>query len=378
MQKQLSEYDPFLLTLLGERWGDGRSSHTRAKEPVVGIELEYEGVRITDGSPNPDDWRWWSAHAEGSLRGGVELVSRSPTSLTNLPQAFEELKQITKNASYQNSIRTSTHIHVNAKNLTLLQIYTVLTAYYLVENILVHLNGPDRVGNLHCLRLIDAVEIASKLAEEIKDREYFNGWNNSFRYAALNISALRKFGTLEFRFMKAFTAIPELRLWVVNLVGLVEQTVRNFQTPQDVMNFFYANRSRAFLERFFTDEFINLIRSQIEPPLVKRMLSGNTVYIYEIISGLTHGGQKYVKPFIGQSHEDLPPSKYSGQPQQEIKKKKASVYIDDFDNAAAPHPTLQGHTWTTVSTVSPTLTNTNDIDFSTLIVDDTQPDNDEF
>lgn len=333
MNQQLSGLDPFLLKTWAECTGS-RSALARAREVFIGLELEYEGTDLA--CIDHDYWKWWSPHNEGSLRGGTEFTLQKPIMLSKLSEALDELMAITEKAKFANSIRTSTHVHVNALNLRLIEIYTFLTAYYLLENLLVHMNGKDREGNLHCLRLTDSTFIASQLANEIRDRDYFSTWSTHHRYAAMNLNAIRKFGSLEFRFLKAYTTKEELTLWVVNLTKILTVTKERFSTPQDVMNYYYATKSKTFLETFFTPDFMELIRRTVEPSLAKQMMAANTSYIYEIISGLTHGGRsKYVTPAIHQSHEDLPVRK--GMQQAAATQKKPSLNVEpNWHVAMAP------------------------------------------
>lgn len=297
------EYDPRLALPFYEYAGKGIKL-AKGAALLIGIELEYEGTNLLGTLGGDWPFNFWTPHPEGSLRGGIEYVLRKPITLLALGNALDELVGITKNAKFNNSIRTSTHIHINASNLQLIQIYNVLTAYYLFENVLVRLNGIEREGNLHCLRLKDSMTIASKLADEISDKKYFSTWQNNERYAALNLAALRKFGSLEFRFLRALTERNDIELWVRALTSLVE-TASVFDYPHQILQEYYSSTPRVLLEKFFPEEFVRYIRTKLEPAVIRNLMAENTPFLYEIISNLSHSNHRNYVPDIQQIDEDL-------------------------------------------------------------------------
>lgn len=291
-------YDPYLNNIWGQIHGKLRQKVF--KETLVGIEIELEGDNLVNmDTPT----KYWGTHEEGSLRGGVEYVLIKPIGIPSLDDVLKEFVQLTRDAVFKNSIRTSTHIHVNALTFSILEIYTILSAYYMLENILVRLNGKDREGNLHCLRVKDATHIVAQLSKEIEDRTYLTTWSNNHRYAACNLSALSKFGSLEFRFMKAYTQKEDLSLWVRNLVKMVN-CAKKFKTPKEVIQFYYNNSIRDFLRYFFTDHFMTKMEGFADKEL-KSLCSENACYVYEIISGLAHSHKEEHNYLFLQQHEDL-------------------------------------------------------------------------
>lgn len=331
MNQKYDGFDKRLLATWGELHGN-RSHLARTKDVFIGLESEYEGSElIPPGST--DDWVYWTIHSEGSLRdGGVEYVLRKPFEVKEVLSAgLTELMKHTNKANFRNSIRTSTHLHINILNQPIIKIYTFLTAYYLVENILVHLNGKDREGNLHCLRLTDSTDIVSKLSDEVKNTTYFATWTTNNRYAAMNLSSLKKFGSVELRFMKAYITRADLTLWITNLTNLFRNAIRRFDTPQDVMNYYYAVKPKEFLRLFFDESFMDLIKQQMDLATVTQFMAANTMYIYEIISGFTHNRTKkiYTRPAILRKNEDLPLNPTS---QHYIDQEDISIPVSiDFD-----------------------------------------------
>lgn len=335
MTTNLEGYDPRLLEMWYKKISSTKSSPRRVKETLVGIELEYEGSGLFYGDTTP--LRYWQTHTEGSLRDGIEYVLQSPIRMSDLSDALDELETLTSRAKFKNSIRTSTHIHVNALPYTILDIYKVLVAYYLVENVLVRLHGKEREGNLHCLRLKDAQTIATILSDEISSGDYFSSWQNNYRYAALNLSALKKFGSFEFRFLKALTKKSNIERWVRALVSLVENAAK-FEEPKAIMNLYYNKGYKAVLKALFEPSFCEFILERITEEEMKEMMAENTAAIYEIISGLLYTHKRLPPLLIVTRHEDLPV------PEGTLIKKKAQNTIttswEEMNNTANPTVTV--------------------------------------
>lgn len=247
----------------------------------IGIELEVEGSDLKGLGSN-----FWATHEEHSLRNGLEYVSR-PLKIEELKPALLEWSMMTSDCKFKTQcLRTSTHIHINAQKHTFLEVYTFLSAYWLLENVLVRINGKEREGNLFCLRVKDAEGIIVKIIEEINMKKPFKTWSNDFRYAALNISALLKFGTFEFRFIRGLTTADKIELWASELYHAVHRIKSRFSSPQDVYNFFTSKGPEAFFKACFSEKFSKEVFKYC--PEYKELMEENLVYVYEIISALSN------------------------------------------------------------------------------------------
>ena len=221
----------------------------------IGLEIEVEG----SGIPNPE-WssRYWKIVPEGSLRNGHEFVTGAQCTIGNLPTYLEDLSLGLKGAKIDFSIRTSTHLHVNVANFTIEEVYAVISAFYLVEDTLVRSQGKPRMGNLFCLRSKDAEGIFEILINQINSGMHLQIEQN-LRYGALNLNALSKFGSVEFRFMKAMTDTGLLRLWTENLYNLVHRAKELGSVREVVFQYKRAKNLRDFYALFFTDEMLKLL-----------------------------------------------------------------------------------------------------------------------
>lgn len=191
----------------------------RGKAGEVGIELELEG----NFEFQSDLTDFWNAKEEHSLRGGYEFVLRKPIELVDLDRALSDLEKTLEKSQIHPTIRCSTHIHVNVSKMSHRQIYNAVGYYFLLEDLLVQTQGPLRIGNLFCLRMSDAETIAHDLSESVRRQTGFGQFSmDSHKYGAVNLAAVRKFGSLEFRFFRPLKT-PQIAFWS----RLLHRMIRN-------------------------------------------------------------------------------------------------------------------------------------------------------
>lgn len=182
---------------------------------LVGIELETEGVSVND-LPYSGYWRY---DIEPSLRGySAEFVLRDPLAGDDLDHALNVLSELTEDTRL--SERCSLHVHIDAGDLPLTQVYNVCIAYAIFEKVLYSLSG-NRYYNKFCV----PVGLSSELRRYIASL-YVNRLRVSedYRYGGLNLNALSKFGSLEFRMHEGTLDMDELKEWCQILHDLVENT----------------------------------------------------------------------------------------------------------------------------------------------------------
>lgn len=217
----------------------------RVKGLQLGLELEIEGRRLPTGSIDG-----WEVKPDGSLRNGLEYVTRGSVSPEGVKTALTVLSKHLSVSSVRNSIRCSTHVHVNVQDLSLKQIATVMTAYYIVEPLLVEFCGVERKGNLFALRLLDSAAPLNRFMQAAKRGSLQPLGNDDIRYAALNLTSLPRFGTLEYRTMRGIDKDPsEVLPWVDLLVHLHRHCENRFNDPAEVLALFSALGPRQFAER---------------------------------------------------------------------------------------------------------------------------------
>lgn len=209
----------------------------RRVEGDIGMEIEAEGQRL----PEPSRQHWLVTH-DGSLRGeyphqACEYVFPGPKTLEQTRTALKHLENLYKerNSKVNDSPRCGVHVHINCQSLTITQLYNFMTLYLVVENLLVRWCGPDREGNLFCLRAKDAEYLLLSLKSGLRDREFRRHfYSDNLRYASMNIKALADYGSLEFRSMRGTSDLSSVYKWASSLLHLRE-TAKEFNNPIDIL-----------------------------------------------------------------------------------------------------------------------------------------------
>jgi hypothetical protein len=205
----------------------------RETKGEVGIEIEMEGTALGFG---PEAAPVWSLKGDGSLRGeSVEYVLRSPVPRSMVAKSLELLQSSLKKARLSPSDRCGVHVHVNVQQLTISQLVSFITLYTIFEEVLVKFCGPLREGNYFCLRAKDAEYIIDKFAEYIEQGDISGVGRDSFRYAALNLSSIPKFGSLEFRSMRTEKDFRIINTWVEMLLRIKDFAIR-FKHPSEIIS----------------------------------------------------------------------------------------------------------------------------------------------
>lgn len=182
----------------------------------IGIEIECEGA----GIKVIQDHQWITVN-DGSLRGHypnekAEFVLIEPLPYDKVEDALDSLAKQQENARMNFSFRTSVHIHCNVLELTEAQLMNFIYTYYLLEDALMSFCGEHRIGNRFCLRISDSDGCYDVLAALFSNgvEKLYDYNEDELRYAALNLAAVRKYGSLEFRGMRGTIDTDVLMPWI--------------------------------------------------------------------------------------------------------------------------------------------------------------------
>jgi hypothetical protein len=251
--------------------------HHMSGKPVpgdLGIEIEAEGTktgmnpvvywdknRVKRDAP----MRYWQAKGDNSLRNGLEYVTMMAVPIEKLHEAMDEWVTTTQGTRFRHdSIRTSVHYHVNVSHLTPIEILTAVMGWWLLETPVVDLQGPTRVGNLFCLRVSDAEHLVNDLLASIEHDPLpllGQNLNDNVKYAALNLNAIRRFGSLEFRFNRGTTDPHEIERWGKFLHGMVRAFAR-MKHPQQLIELFETQGPEGLVDHVCPLWLRTLIRQQ--------------------------------------------------------------------------------------------------------------------
>lgn len=258
----------------------------KTKEGDVGLELEVEAEIALPMTELPKPW---SVKAEGSLRGdpgcAVEYYTQGPIKCDQWKlQKIRRLTDLLLKPEQKTRLdcnRTSFHVHVNALEYTPKQVWTAITTYWLLENMLMHFCGEHRQGNMFCLRLKDAEAVLKYAADDIANTTPFKSLaGDIIRYSGINLNALPKFGTLEFRGMRGAVDPVLLDNWSTGVHFLVTEAIKNFKSPEDVLDNYLDNKLLYIADKVIhpsirVDVYKNINNDEV---LDNALMLGNFVY----------------------------------------------------------------------------------------------------
>lgn len=214
-----------------------------------GVEIEVEGAELVEVND-----KYWNSVHDGSLRGeSFEYVFKKPLIQKDSDKALESLKESLKNSTLKFSFRTSVHVHVNVQELEYKQLLNMIYTYLLIEEPLMTFCGKERKGNRFCLRLQDAEGILDTLIPMFRVMDYIGGIReDAIRYSAINLAALQKFGSLEFRAMQGNLDVKRISTWTKALFNLREFS-KSIENPRNVLEIFNNNKPEDFLKLVLKD-----------------------------------------------------------------------------------------------------------------------------
>lgn len=282
--------------------GDANHPPRREKRRIegeIGIELEAEGrFQLADSLCMGEDEHWQIVE-EGSLRnGGHEFVTKMPVNEKDLDVVLDRLFELTKGTQFNQSIRTSLHIHINVLNELISDVFKIIGSWWLIENILVEINGKERIGNLFCLRAKDAEDICELVQEVVcYPNSFWDINSNTVRYGAQNIGAVQKYGSLEYRFMRGYTNPEDIKKWAVGLLNFHRVVLRQFPSLLDVVRFVETSSPIEFLNTFLTDDLKKDVLSQIPTERLHSMMMENFCHTYRLAIALED--ELFEKPHMG-------------------------------------------------------------------------------
>ena len=219
----------------------------KATKGEIGIEIEVEGKSLPHQGSTPLPWVY---HVDHSLRGedNGEYVLHHPMNFDEVPAALKTLWGAfkTKKSKFDDSNRTSVHVHLNCQPFFLNRLTSFIALWIICEVPLTEWCGEHRVGNLFCLRMIDA----PAAVRYIRDFIVTDGQSQIpevLHYSGLNANALKKYGSIEIRTLRGCSDPTVILDWVEILQRLYNLSA-DYPDPRDVCTGLSSMGPIAFFE----------------------------------------------------------------------------------------------------------------------------------
>ena len=188
---------------------------------AVGIEVEVENAAGAQSS------HFWSCINDHSLRNdGVELVMRAPLGGADLKNALNDLRgTLRKYPKLHCSERTSLHVHIDVRDLSIVQVRNILAAYTATEAALYKMCGKNRYDNIYCPGITSALDQISVMRRIMGDHTFEGGVYDWCKYTGINLHSISERGSIEFRSHEGTTDMRRISQWVNILLTLVEYAI---------------------------------------------------------------------------------------------------------------------------------------------------------
>lgn len=239
--------------------------HKKGVNLVYGIEVEIE-FTSNDDFPDGCDSQYvyscfeemkedgklsnWKCEQDGSLRNGLEFITKTPHTLTNIVKEANELYDWLDNFPYDLSRRCSTHIHVDVRDFNTAQMFALILMWGVYEYDWINILAQERHNNKFCLTdYITPNNASFKFSCLGPVHRVLNARTRgaNYRYTALNVcDPMLHQGSVEFRSMQGNTDITSLQQWL-NRITVIVNTARRFNTPISMYRLYNALRCKPAL-----------------------------------------------------------------------------------------------------------------------------------
>lgn len=229
----------------------------------VGVELEFSSMPATRVS-------YWSWHNDGSVRGPApgELVLSTPTQPLFFDEAVNEYRdKIMDKVSVNDSC--GMHVHVDVCDLTMEELRGVLLFYSVLERTIYKYCGSDRDNNNFCVPLWECWNKVDLFGRSL-------AVENSLRYCGLNLAAIRKFGSIEFRMHPGVVSADKIARWV-GLCARIKEYGRTC-TVESLYNLLQGAGAYSFLYSTLDSSACILVPYVTKEDLMGGIMDGKEIY----------------------------------------------------------------------------------------------------
>lgn len=225
----------------------------------IGVEVELEGILVSDITnkcPLLNDVHDYSLRGADSR----EILFAFPLKGSDVEEAVLAIESYVTKLDVRPIIsnRTSTHVHIDVRDMSILQLRKFLAVYVSVERMLFHYCGREREENIFCVPLYKAattLENISELLQAKDSRAFGHILNDKFgehkRYGAVNLNAINKHGTLEFRMLRGEWRYKPIMEWI-NIILSIKKYALTAKTKEILVpSHVYENNCNRYVDKVF-------------------------------------------------------------------------------------------------------------------------------
>lgn len=254
------------------------------KDWLVGIEVEVENVNLNQFQSwvQNHNYPFWTPKADNSLRNnGMEFIS-PPMRGERIARSLLALKA-SLGPKVDFSTRTSIHVHLNVRDLTLEQLVSLALVYATVERLLFRWVGQNREKNIFCVPMYNTRDLAGLYESVLAKLKK----GISYKYSALNMNTccihhdVPLYGTVEFRHMYGTLDVPKLITWINFIFSIKKMAMaRPLEDLQDrILSLNTTSAYGLFVKQVFGDYANDLLFTLAHPDQLLHLMEGPVMEI---------------------------------------------------------------------------------------------------
>lgn len=276
---------------------------------TTGVEVELEGLAQ---AALDHSLKYWSKHEDGSLRhrnGFCKEFITPPIFGQDLISALREMDNFGNKYDPALTSRTSVHVHLDVRNVSSNVLLNMIILYLIYEQAFFLQSDINRLHSNFCVPLSKSIQELERFVESIQvaetDPEEFKMHVANFnKYSAVNIGAIGKFGSLEFRHHPGCYSFTTLLSWINSIQSLKKFALRYKGTVVDMFDLISED-----MEKFTGAVFNNTPISHLATNEIIRDGLLDAAFIHNLFKDITRNASRIKKNSLwnklyGASQED--------------------------------------------------------------------------
>jgi Putative amidoligase enzyme len=209
----------------------------------VGLEYEFENPMGANFMAEVRNLPWYTVKRDGSLRdGGIEFVFIQPLYGEDVIDAITALDTFVKRHPLVTNHRTGLHVHLDVRDMEQEQLLKLFVLYCIFEKSIFDFVGNDRYNNnfaVPWLRHGAQMDTALMICTDSKTgQQYAKAIDDRVRYSALNLAALTKFGSVEWRQAQCTSDSQFVFKWVSLILAMKRAAMSGSTNTRDILQEF--------------------------------------------------------------------------------------------------------------------------------------------
>lgn len=284
----------------------------------VGMEIEIERVLKTSGILNLGlDTPLWRNVEDGSLRNnGKEFVSL-PIKGEHIKLALDVFNHTMDKEKlcigHEFTDRTSVHVHMNVRDMSVEHLSNMLMVYILVEPLLYSWTSIERGKGVFCVPISQSKDMQEDLGNFLSKvskgdfRNTFEPLTSWQKYTGLNLLPIFNFGTIEFRHLYG-TKDPEILITWLNIIFSMKRfaCANKFESLKERICNINTTSEYSFIIREIFGELSHLLLI----PEIDKTLEETSILLKNIFTYSENRIGKTITPIARKLSQDISGNKF--------------------------------------------------------------------